>query len=1410
MKDSAELTATTIRANAQTSANERTKLEAIYDRQSEINRYILRLCSVVYGPISRNSLLTCLNRALPKDTNPFTAAKLKTSLDLLVAQNLLMVDSNMGPKCVPALVELATREAIVRREFELFVAAIQQTMPVRTGYRGGRQFTNRNEFIREVRIGLYRGDKGFVAKQLEDYNDYSYDRSFNFAELLATIFNNPFEPEWLNNLAPELAEMTLNSIFSDSVFNLTPVSEVLAWLQESYSNKVDAAKQSVPDNRQNTFRRRLLTNQLLMRGQLKEVHLRIAHLENPALSAMGWLKFLEGDDAQAILYFEQSLATAKPKAGKRPALFDNLQGLIFILALIRTGTPEAWQQAEAYAGQIAKQNGHWLQSSGRRLESVLKMQLGKITQAEAVTACQVDFSAASHSVSLLIGSLCLYWVDKDGAKKKLPTILLALCDRSQSCGYGWIASEAAEILARLDPKYQERAEQLRAELGLKTVVDAIHTQESWELCLTALSNFGRVEPTVATDRRLVWLLTMYGSNSYYLEPREQKIGAKGDWSKGRPIALKRLLNPSSFGYFSPQDIRVCNEIESEYQYSRYGGEMEYKFSENAIAELIGHPLVFWEDTPQVSIEIMGGEPALVVQKTEQGINIQLVPPMRQDLGIVIVKETPTKVRVTKVTAEYRKIAALIGDRLQVPAEAQERVLAAISNIAQIVTVHSDIGGGASNARCVEASPQPHLHLLPINGGGLKVSLLVRPFETGGPYFQPGHGSEIVIAEVAGERLQTNRLLEKEQSLAQAILKACSTLENWESTDSEWLISDPESCLELLLELQTLEDLAVIEWPEGEKLRIKQRADISNFSMQINRNQNWFEANGELQLDGDQVLNMRQLMDLLSTTSGRFIPLGDGEFLALTENFRKQLDELRAFSHKQGDGVRFHPLAGAVMQDLFEEVGQLKTDKHWKAQVKKLKELPDFHPKLPSTLQAELRDYQVEGFRWLSQLAHWGVGACLADDMGLGKTVQTLAAILNRAMDGPTLILAPTSVCTNWIGEAEKFAPTLNLLQLGTGDRQETLDRLQPFDLLICSYGLLQQEDVGKMLAEVEWETIVLDEAQAIKNAATKRSQAAMRLKGKFKVLTTGTPIENHLGELWNLFQFTNPGLLGSLDDFNQKFANPIERQQEPMARLRLKQLIQPFILRRTKSQVLAELPSRTEIVLHVELSREEQLFYEALRQEALEKLSDSQANAGQKHLQVLAEIMRLRRACCNPKLVKPQLNLVSSKLELFGETLEELLDNGHKALVFSQFVDHLTIVREYLDRQNISYQYLDGSTPAKERKRRVDAFQAGEGDVFLISLKAGGTGLNLTAADYVIHMDPWWNPAVEDQASDRAHRIGQQRPVTIYRLVAKDTIEDKIVALHQHKRDLANSLLEGTEMSGKVSTEQLLQLIRGD
>jgi SNF2 family DNA or RNA helicase len=356
---------------------------------------------------------------------------------------------------------------------------------------------------------------------------------------------------------------------------------------------------------------------------------------------------------------------------------------------------------------------------------------------------------------------------------------------------------------------------------------------------------------------------------------------------------------------------------------------------------------------------------------------------------------------------------------------------------------------------------------------------------------------------------------------------------------------------------------------------------------------------------------------------------------------------------------------------------------------------------------------------------------------------------------------------------------------------------------------LQQESVAELLASIRFQTVILDEAQWIKNVATRRSQGAMNLQAEFKVIMTGTPLENHLGELWNLFRFINPGLLGSLEQFNQRFAGPIERDRNAQARQQLKKLIQPFILRRTKTQVLQELPPRTEIPVYIELSSEETAFYEALRRESLAVLTSNDAPPGQKQLQILAAITKLRRSCCNTNLVNPDLALPSSKLAAFGDIVDELLANQHKALVFSQFVDHLHLLEQYLQQRGVAYQYLDGSTPAKARQTRVDAFQRGEGELFLISLKAGGVGLNLTAADYVIHMDPWWNPAVEDQASDRAHRMGQQRPVTIYRMIAKNTIEEKIVALHGQKRDLADSLLDGADISGKMSADDLLSLMKG-
>jgi SNF2 family DNA or RNA helicase len=444
---------------------------------------------------------------------------------------------------------------------------------------------------------------------------------------------------------------------------------------------------------------------------------------------------------------------------------------------------------------------------------------------------------------------------------------------------------------------------------------------------------------------------------------------------------------------------------------------------------------------------------------------------------------------------------------------------------------------------------------------------------------------------------------------------------------------------------------------------------------------------------------------------------------------------------------------------------------------------------------------------MSRLAQSGLGACLADDMGLGKTVQTLALLLQRAPLGPALVLAPTSVCSNWRDEIHRFAPSLQVtVYHEADDRAQVWQALGPGQVLVASYGLALQD--AEAFSAPRWASLVMDEAQALKNANTQRAQMVGQLQADFRLALSGTPVENRLTELWSLMSLLNPGLLGSQAQFQERFAGPIERQQDPAVRQRLRRIISPFLLRRTKAQVLQDLPPRTEIVHLVVPSEAERSLQEALRRQAREEVAKAAKDKKGPQMRMLAELMKLRRAACDPRLVVPEMGLSGAKIEEFERLVQELVAGQHKALVFSQFTDYLALLAERLKALGVSFQYLDGSTPAAERSKRVTAFQQGQGEVFLISLKAGGFGLNLTAADYVIIVDPWWNPAAEDQASGRAHRMGQQRPVTVYRLVTQGSIEERILAMHQDKRSLADSMLNDQDGSAVLDAQALAELLR--
>ena len=1005
----------------------------------------------------------------------------------------------------------------------------------------------------------------------------------------------------------------------------------------------------------------------------------------------------------------------------------------------------------------------------------------------------------------LLMALALYWLDAPQVRSDtwLET-LQQYRDELLRDEYTWLAAEFdALIAAQFGQPAQLTDVHLNADLV--PLVALCQRQESWEHALQALSQLkpGKPQVAVAADERttrLAWLIS-YSTYEHRVEPREQKRNTKGQWSKGRAVALKRLKEEGSqMEFLCEQDRQAIAAIQTSYYYHNPEFELPAAL---ALPRLVGHPALYWHDAPDVRIDLQTGQASLHLKAHAGQISLNLHPEGILDADDAYVhKETPTRLLVYPVSRELRKIADIVGRGLNVPEAAKAQLVEAVSAIAPLLPIHSDIPELTGHLDQEPADNRLYAHLLPL-AEGLRLQLLVRPLADGS-WLRPGQGAETLLGERDGKALQVSRDLPAERRALQGVLQSCPGLANADSDGQEWQLDQPQHALQLLSELHALdgEQLYCI-WPEGERMRIKARPGLSQLKLGLRQQGDWFLLQGSITLDDGKVLELRQLLELLKSSPGRFLKLDERDWLALDDSLRKRLDELAHLTDRISDeGLRLSPLTAPLLANLAQEVGEFEADASWQAHLDKIQSLDDYAPQVPNTLQAELRDYQHEGFTWLARLAYWGVGACLADDMGLGKTVQTLALLLQRASLGPQLVVAPTSVTLNWQAESLRFAPSLSLRVY---QQQRSLEDLGPGDVVVVSYGLLQQD--SEAFSALRWTSVVLDEAQAIKNAQTKRSQTVMALQADFRMVATGTPLENHLGELWNLFRFINPGLLGSQDSFAARFATPIE-QGDAAARRALKALIQPFILRRLKSQVLEELPARTEITYKVPLSDEEAHQYEALRQQAVAHLSKLDPKAGQS-MQVLAEITRLRRFCCHPSLVLPGSTLPGSKLQAFAQIVSELLENRHKALVFSQFVDHLHIVRGWLDEQGIAYQYLDGSTPAKERQNRVQAFQAGVGEIFLISLKAGGSGLNLTAADYVIHLDPWWNPAVEDQASDRAHRMGQQRPVTIYRLVTENSIEEQIVALHGRKRDLADSLLDGGEISGKLDAEALLKLLKG-
>ncbi len=1360
--------------------------------------------NVDYCPL--RTLIACLSDlGFVSDTGQkFNSSTIQPQQKELLEKGLLL-KSSRGICCPESIRQHAVREALIEDKFTQLAEVIRSNISLPSTATETNEFVNYQQVIRALQLCMFTKTSREEIGNLVYYYAYEYFYAEYYDNNpLQHILYRPFSSEIIDKIDPEVRLYILELLLKTVENSLEPGREIVQYIMNMSQSTISGTPESLS-----------LIFHFLLCGETVTVRTLLDglgdELKPEQLSRMGWVEFISGNYQTALTYFSEDIKLLKKRTRKKKLFLQSYAGFFHLLSLLQTGESNCLNEALDYIA-IASKNKYSLAPLMEVMKPVFQDQLGLATS-KMVFEGLYDFE--KDPLDILFLNLSLSWIDKSKAGAKIPLIKQTR-DKARKNGYLWLAAELSALLASLGHSKKENneiASTLHKKCNTVSCIDIVRKKPKWEKTLNALLSIANAKDKPQTKdlvkQRLIWLFQYNKQYKYCsIVPRLQKMSKKGSWTKGRPVALRTLYRDHhTMEGLTDQDRQICRAIkeESYRSYSRYG-TTEYEFDDDlALPALVGHPLLFLEDSPGVRVELVLAEPEIRIKEEKGKLKLTIFPASASTADEVqVVQDTPTRYKLIRFTKEHNNIIEFLGKGLTIPKSGENLARQVVDSLSSVVTVHSDLKA-TSKVKTLKADCRPHGHILPCQDG-IKLEFLVKPFGTGGSSYRPGRGGKSVLTEIEGEKIQAMRDFNKEKKQLSAVAQACPTLNRLEELDNQWLVDDPEDSLELLLELKECGEDVVLEWPQGEKMVVHREVTVSSFSMQIKKDRDWFKATGSLEIDDNLSLDLRKLLDLLSGSIGRFVPLDDGTFLTITRQLRKRLDELSAFSEGHGKGVRFAPLAALALEDLTDEAGMLKSDKAWKEHCKHLSEVVS--PQVPSTLQASLRDYQAVGFNWLAQLSHWGVGGCLADDMGLGKTVQALAAILLRAGQGPTLVVAPLSVTSNWQEEASRFSPTLNVIVFGPGDRQQTIKDLQPFDLLVVSYGLLPIE--AELLAGVKWQTVVLDEAQAIKNMQTKRSRAAMNLKAEFRLITTGTPVENHLGELWTLFYFLNPGLLGSFKKFNENFAGPIERDQDSDARNRLRKLIRPFILRRLKSDVLQELPAKTEITLKVEMSPEEQLLYEAQRLKALEIINaHTDEGAGQQHLRILGEIMKLRRLCCDPSLVLPDSKIAGAKLKVFGNTLSELLDNNHKALIFSQFVAHLHLIRDYLDSKKISYQYLDGSTTIKKRKERVTNFQNGEGDVFLISLKAGGSGLNLTAADYVIHMDPWWNPAVEDQASDRAHRIGQERPVTVYRLVVKDSIEEQIVDLHKQKRDLADSLLEGTDSAGKISAKELLSLLQG-
>ena len=952
-------------------------------------------------------------------------------------------------------------------------------------------------------------------------------------------------------------------------------------------------------------------------------------------------------------------------------------------------------------------------------------------------------------------------------------------------------------------------------------------QDKVQLWLSSLQQLEQQPAELEYKDRVLFLLDLT-EQGLQLSPRRARRLKKGGFGQGSLLSEHDYRQGYIPHWGCSEDFRLLGLISSQ---NRFGQMLlKERWGALALQDILRSNRCFWQKVQQPLSSGPKRTLQLSWQQHDQGFQLQFVLNGLAQWQLI---DTTPPMYLDEAALQVGVIdTALTGEQLQhllsMPQVPEAELAQLWLGLQQALPTEQLPAPADIQIEVIQQQPQPVLQLGMQSQGRRSLPIARLRFRYGAFELPPAQpDSPATSHQSQGSRhFAIERQPDAEQEAVSSLLdtqlypadSSLSVADNYRVVDNsplawlEWLERDKD-------------------WLEQQGWRIEQSADFdlgiveadAEFEVQSDA-PGWFQLDMQVQLGQERVPMLPLVQQWLQQhgepepDSTLWLPLPDGRTLKLpAQQLQPLFSTLQEFLQQGSDDktLRLPSYRSALLQQLpaqrlhFAGAAEIEQLSQKLQHFEGIAEVP-----LPDGLQATLRPYQQQGLNWLVFLQQYGFGGILADDMGLGKTLQALAFLLHqRHQSGrlQALVICPTSLIGNWQQEAERFTPDLTVQVVHGQQRGKALQQLAEAELIITTYPLMARD--LKHYQAHNFSHIVLDEAQQIKNSRSQTTAAIRKLQGDFRLCLTGTPLENHLGELKSLFDFSLPGLLGNDAFFRKQFRRPIEREQHPERGRELQQRVAPFLLRRTKSEVMSELPEKVEIDQYLALDSDQRQLYDSIRLSMESHIRQLFAEKGlaKSQIEFLDALLKLRQACCDARLVKlPSAQKVqsSAKLDWLTQNIPEMIDEGRKIIIFSQFTSMLALIEEVMQQQQIPYAKLTGQT--KKRQQQIDRFQQGEVPLFLISLKAGGTGLNLTAADTVIHYDPWWNPAVMQQATDRAHRIGQDKKVFVYKLIAKDTVEQKIQLLQQQKQALADSLFSGNQQGlWQGSADDLLQLLSG-